>query len=925
MNFTFPTTPLKQKSSQPDFQPSSCLKNNGNVQLRESADGHKHSVSQVRFSLPAGSDEYYEHQQQQHRPGSNTEETFSDVASSPTKVVYPRSSDQNSTSHFVDFQHKVMVDVPEHIWQAHYNNRKNGSGSSSPTRTHERTQSLQSVIADTLQTYHTKFTNEEPGLLKDTNLPQLPPSALYLRSDSPLNKFKVAVPLEASLPPYLSPENKFKRRNSLVYDGQGYSTFLGDPSDEDSILVSPEADQSSSQYSDFSIPSATHDYSFDAKEDVDQLLGIDSDANVSLKKQARNLLNKSPIPNRTKLPSLPDPPSLVTAKEHKTIENTRENAAPSHHEVASDSQSEALKILGSPSKTITIPSFDHTPSPSSRGSISQFLTKMDDSLSFQDLNRPDGPSEGKMNTNFQFPSPSKASNTGTKPLSTSDADDTKSKPLLTFDAHDTISKPLGTSDANKESSPLATSDAHNSDDLSNFEEDNSFERRRKLLRQQSDGSNFRRHTHSRTRSIHGTEDLVNGLHSQHYSQSSQAIGAMLPERSPRRSTPTAKTSKHGSFFSTTTSTPTKTLSKPGSQSTTALPQPLATIPAHPSSNLSPKTSFTNSSNDYGKVEKSSFTTETEESRSPTRDDLQASEENWSRSKRSAALATEFFESQTESQELDTSVQSLSFSEISIPQEEADADKSLEITGERFIGKATPLSTYNSFKAPLDFPPVSSSATAIEFKSGLAPSRQLSNNASHSSYESRESIPSRPSTSTAYSQEGAGSLFNQISSKKANSFVTKRFSNKNPSPARGLAESKELRTRTFKDYIGNKWVDVILLDDSDEDIASPSRSRPRSFHEDALKHYSEILDLCDKTADKAKGVILDLVNMPAISNTGRTKDVAHLNVWHHDGNQSSDYITQYQLRTENHHPNSENGSPSRYVSNLDRLRNLGIKR
>ncbi|SCU83087.1 LAFA_0D01662g1_1 [Lachancea sp. 'fantastica'] len=922
MSFTFPTTPVKQKSLQPEAQPSSCLKNNGNdVQLRESANGHKHSISQVRFSLPAKSDGDHEYEQNPDIEKKNPE-----LTSSPTKVVYPRSSDANTTSHFVDFQHKVMVDVPEHIWQSHYNNRKSGSPCSSPTRPHKRTQSLQSVIADTLQTYHTKFTKEEPKLMADPDLPHLPPAELYLRSDSPLNKYKVAVPLEASLPPYLSPENKSKRRNSLVYDGQGYSTFLGDSGDEDSILGSPEADQSSSQYSDLSIPSATHDYSFDAKEDVDQLLGIDEDANVSLKKQARNLLNKSFIPARKQLPSLPEPPSFVAAKEQQPFNENHQMTTIASQGPTNHSQSEALRILGSPSKTITIPSLDQAPPPSSRSSLSHFMTQMNDELPLQDYQPSTASPKDEMNTTFQFPSPSKPQSTESRPLPTSDAHDIKTNSAVTSDAHREELKPLATPDAHHmEAEPLALSVTQEDENIENREQDNSFERRRKILRQQSDGSNFRRHTHNRSRSIHGSEDFFNGLHSQHHSDSNQPPSVTVPERSPRRSTAAnAKMLDNGNFTSSAASTPTKNHSKSKASSVDTLSRSIATLPHNTCDNRGKKTGSTLLSTKFGESDKSPSVQEVEKPDSFILSDLHSSERSSSTLKPTTSLATEFFESQ----DLNLSGQSLNSTEINTSQEETDGDKSLEIIGERKIEKVTPLSTIQSFKAPLEFPPVATTTNPLEFGSGLAPSRQLSNNVSQSSNESKDSIPSRPSTSTAYSQEPTGSLsplFTQISPKKTNSFVTKKFSKASPLNGCGLSESAPLRPRTLQEYIGDELVDVILLEDSDEDIAVPHRARPKSFHEDALKHFSEILELCDKTADRAKDVILDLVTIPASKNTGKVGDGTGSNAMIHDNKYSSHAGTQFSLQTQQYHLDNVGSSPSRYVSNLDRLRVLGKKR
>lgn len=256
--------------------------------------------------------------------------------------------------HLVDMQSKVMVTVPEKIWSFHNerkqttnNNNKSHQRAQSmqdlsfnreietspnsvhPNRGHHRSRSLQSLISQTVMEFNNTSTNDS---MNDSQISQVSPlnlpsfnnnsgsnlnlrtpskaTNLYLTSDSPINKHKVPIPLEIALPPFLSPSNKNKKRNSLIYDGESYSVFNEDStslteSESASEIVSESTSEivHDSLLSNSSIASVTYNISFDANTmDPDGLLGIDNDANVNLKDQFQNLKRQKAGLNSAKSP-----------------------------------------------------------------------------------------------------------------------------------------------------------------------------------------------------------------------------------------------------------------------------------------------------------------------------------------------------------------------------------------------------------------------------------------------------------------------------------------------------------------------------------------------------------------------------------------------------------------------------------------------
>lgn len=377
-----PSTPTKQQGVEHDKQElPSCLKSS--EKRRSSPYNHKHSTSQVRFSLPLEDDSQ-----------SLLDEDEEPVQVSPTKVVFPKGSEEDMTTHFVDLHNKIMVDVPEEIWRFH--NERNAQQlqkmSVKGQKGHGRAQSLQSIIAGTIQSYQSPAAENTHSRSLSCTSSRLKPSELYLRSDSPLNKYKVPVPLEVTLPPYLSPDKKTKRRESMIYDGEGYSLFFEDSDvqeERDPFDPNSSADRSESEGSDISIPSASHDYSFEVGQDIDKILGIDEDANVNLKNQVRNLLNKSPSkkaflsPEQPQLPKLPrSQPKVEPFQEEKPVKlklpPSQLKTKPTQEEKPAEiTKSYALKILSSPSKTITIPDFNEPVSSSNRNSLAEFFARVD--------------------------------------------------------------------------------------------------------------------------------------------------------------------------------------------------------------------------------------------------------------------------------------------------------------------------------------------------------------------------------------------------------------------------------------------------------------------------------------------------------------------------------------------------------------------
>lgn len=371
----------------------------------------------------------------------------------------------------VDLQSKVMVDVPADIWKYHKHHiGANSSLIEPPAQTshrktqsmhaisnpykenytnesdlgstqneewkpsHNRSKSLQSIIAETVKAYNNDSPghqnenvsqssfNETVSTISPLNIQQTARDAkfskkhdLFLTSESPLNKYKVSVPLEINLPPYLSPQNKQKnlKRNSLVYDGNGYSVYdegmdppfvenEHEPSEESTSILE-------SLLGEDSLPYADNEVSIDVGEkstaDADKFLGIDQDANVNLKLQYRNIRDKS-----APLPSLPDIPREKEIPAVIVHPPKRESQLLSPQRPESN-ENKALEILATPSKNIVIPNLEdetyQTPkNPSTSGSL-QFFDKFEPLANNQSdkdsTTTQSGKSQGELNMSFKFP------------------------------------------------------------------------------------------------------------------------------------------------------------------------------------------------------------------------------------------------------------------------------------------------------------------------------------------------------------------------------------------------------------------------------------------------------------------------------------------------------------------------------------------
>ncbi|QEU62109.1 Fir1 [Kluyveromyces lactis] len=493
------STPTKQSKS--TYSPQSCLKQqdmNGSFQK-----SHKPSSSQVRFSLPVeerssdidtttDNDEenypnsHFGHKKDPHfldSDGSHTRMSCS-RSESPSKIVYPASLNMHEEMPtFVDYSRKVNVPVPKEIWNHHNEYQSIStmdlSGSihatpdGSPRKSHSRNNSIQSIIVETIETYNPRSGNnctldfqERPILLPNENTA----SELYIRSDSPMNKYEVPIPLQIHLPPYLSPDNKNKRRNSLVFDGDGYSVYLGDSaSDASSSSDTQDYLQNYVEESDISIPSADNNLSFNVSDDdIDAKLGIDEDANVDLKKQVRNLKKSSahyskPALNKT-LPEIE-----IQKPEAKLVKNN------------------ALEILATPTKEITIPAIEDIPRPTTKNGTLAFFNSFTESNEQISSKNSECPAKNEPNVNFKFPSNSEVPNNDNNFLKT-------------------------------------PADSSNAD----------IEKRRQMLRQ---NMGPRSHAHRRSRSIHNGTDMfvtmspINDIHTR---EESSPPAPKIPQRSPLR-------------------------------------------------------------------------------------------------------------------------------------------------------------------------------------------------------------------------------------------------------------------------------------------------------------------------------------------------------------------------------------------------------
>ena len=350
-----------------------------------------------------------------------------EVDHSPLKIVFPNSPSQNDlksklykdresdaeeqdVKHLnqikvVDMNSKLMLDVPEEVWKFHQQRRKHKETTSSPSKK-KRPQSWQSLIAETVTSYNENNKNIKdidarfPLNLKGTPVMKANRSTrsnLYLSPESPLNKQRIPIPLEISLPPYLSPKNKNKRHSAVIYDGEGYSQFQ-----EEIDSISSESSESSTEESEDSIPFARHALSFEemdsSKADTDKILGIDQEANVNLKVQNRNLRKGHEELSKQFLPPLPQ--TKLNNSEEKNYYGALNK---------SQFENESLKILKTPTKSITIPNLDteefQTPKSNNSNGALEFFEKFESITKEGEQQKYTQPSTitNQYNKSFKFP------------------------------------------------------------------------------------------------------------------------------------------------------------------------------------------------------------------------------------------------------------------------------------------------------------------------------------------------------------------------------------------------------------------------------------------------------------------------------------------------------------------------------------------
>lgn len=895
------------KASQSMEKPHSCLKH----QYQQSMDkspfqiGHKTSQSQVRFSLPVKESDsedtesrYEEDEYNQNVDGQyyserekcrnskdmlqahylgNERNSLSDTyqSGSPNKIVYPTSvSSKEELPTFVDYSNKVNVPVPKELWECHVvqqsqNSKElfgghNVTPNGSPRRPHSRTNSLQSIIVETIETYKPKQhtgnvlnLQDKPILFPDNDMQ----SELYIRPDSPMNKYEVPIPLQIHLPPYLSPTNEHKKRNSLVFDGEGYSVYLGDNSTNNSDvslkdIISDEDDE----ITDISIPSAENNLSFTIDgNDVDRKLGIDSDANVDLKKQVRNLRkydiqgSKKSIRKDKPLPSIvvseqEDTKIRDKATPKKILENNiildtpvqkhgrtdineihpevieKENVSTSvskkvresSHNISSNKTSAlngreindvskiALEILATPTKEITIPEIDDIPRSSTKNGTLAFFDRLPDSNIYEESNNTKNHGSNELNTHFKFPSVGS--------IKMDDSDFVKTNERL----------------------------------------DSNIDKRREKLRQRV---NIKGHTHTRSRSIHTDIDMTEIMNSVHEPslRATNISSPHIPKRSPLR--PPSQLSLRESNFH---KNETHMLQAAHNLSSDAAGRSNKYVEA-----------VHNTSSDYSDNDNFSFANSSEivpqtDVMEGPNDKENSTSSNSTQHKKDLAILN------------DTKTQTPFVHKESILNPNEILKSQVEIC------EPKPLSTIYSFansdndllKIPTSL--ISDSNGVINRKGSLLdPATKLSNpikTSSQSSYESELSKYSYPSVSTALTDPIAieiqskplydnRQLYENPNKLTQNSLRPTDNFNCSPGERRrnlsdpNISEKDIQKEFTIVEEHDGKMVEVIVLDD---DVPTQNISKELYSKKAISKRKSlEIVDLCEKTAEDLKDLIYEL--------------------------------------------------------------------
>lgn len=802
----------------------SCLKKNPETAARV----HRATSSQVRFSLPPEEDDSITDEKDVEYEGSNF---YSDaprqegkcnngkpLLQSPNRIVFPNAyKDAEDVPGFVDYTNKTTVRVPKDIWDFHnrnsYDFRKNGSwgGSShsvslsgSPMKSHSRRNSMQSIIMETIENYRHGASPKKTGDLGNT--PSLLPcedkkANLYLGSDSPMNRYEVPIPLEIKVPPYLSPVNKHKRRNSLVFDGDGYSVYLADessPSDTSSRTSENEDDVFIS--SDISIPSAENNFSFNLSDgDVDAQLGIDGDANVNLKKQVKNLKK------------------LTSSSQNQNFDLQKPLPLVSQPETISENSSHALEVLATPTKEIFIPDVDSITTSSGKRSSSKFLETIINSPSENIQLNPVmlQQEQDELNPNFKFPNV-----TGN------------------------IS----------ENSEFLNMPLHNPDSPT--------ERRRRYLAEQNERMG---HTHRRSRSVHQMD--IESLKEIKTPEKSKDIKEIIlpvdistpeiPLRSPLR----PKTS--GSSLNNNNDNNNNNNNNNNNS-----------LNFQPSSLLSTE-DLTSIHSVGGKV---------------IEDSIENSSEYSNNSQFSFANSINAENSKhTEKETNFGNDNEIHFDEKVGTFATVYSSCSKDSNSNKISSEVKPLSTIQSFRD--EFVPPTMSAYIPGFqtrsndiksrKGSLDPARKLSNNCSHSSYESEMSLGSHPSVGTTITEVSVGKsnlvtskMRTKPSAKETDTYLAGIHSKLKDSTlideCGGKGNHLEVENyKTILEEVDGKLVEMILIDEPIKNTTTISSTQQR-FSEKKKRRSAELGLLCEQTASEIKDVIKELT---ACENPKNTENIS----------------------------------------------------
>ncbi|QHS72814.1 Fir1p [Saccharomyces paradoxus] len=771
---------------------------------------HEHTQSQVRFSIPD--------------PNEISQ-------NSPLKIVFPKSGNEiegkmstssllmNSHGHLVDMHSKVLVDVPEEVWQFHHNRRmkceskhrrtrsdiKSSENSSRKELNHSRSKSLQSIIVDTMNTYRatdadatfneniSNVSQVSPlNLSFDRPPPLTPEKNLYLTPESPLNRYHLPVPLEISLPPYLSPRNKHKKRSSLVYDGDGYSQFQ-----ESNTSSSTESslEQPSSSYSDEddSIPYAHHEVSFELNNpDTDKFLGIDENANVNLKIQRRNLKNPRHIKKKTN----------------------------SGYEEENHEKNVSLKILSTPNKLIDIPDLEHMASPPSTGLngtlkfFQQFEPNEEPMSPTRNINLK---SLDKLDMSFKFPS--SAVNNNLK------------------EVHENR-KSIGTN--NEDFLKVDTSPVNQS-----------FESRRQILMdlQKSPTNNDPRiHKHRRSRSVHNIDDTFINFEATSTPPAPASAPTLpvedsipctsfdIPKRSPLRFTSSPKTSDM----------PPEVQSPNNGSSLQEFSVPSIQIIADESTSHKGESSLTERPEDEH-----------------DHDNLSIKDAD-----QSIAIINE-----TKSIPSVEPFKPLSSFNSFGQRIQNNESAALTQAPTELITKQA------GYVTPHSIPFNVASSNSQSSQSGS--SKSSSYNSEFSTNTAITDTTSQPSMTINRSGLQYNLTDRKKSIKNVGYGPPSQRNNYSPRKKDTPLERVNLEFNTIYEKRDGKMVEIILLDE-DDDVSHKIKNTPRTKADQAqeakieqqkkrLSHCNEILGMCDKTADEAKRIIYQLVNeKPKFSDKGKQK-------------------------------------------------------